>query len=128
MALPGKRSLRKAIEEHGGVISEIAAHFNKSRQTIYRWLDHYSLRGEVQNQRESMRQVSRDVIYQRLMSNDDDKAYDAAKFVMLHLNDDGELLTISPEAMMLLRRMGLSTSEVVAEFEAIIAAMAKESA
>jgi len=120
MALPGKANLRHAIQAHGGVVSEVAAHFNVSRQTVYNWLDHYKMRELVTAARQSMREVAKDVIYQRLMSEDEGAAFEAARFVMLHLQGDGELLTLSPETLMLLRRLGLDVSDVVAQFEGMV--------
>jgi uncharacterized LabA/DUF88 family protein len=120
MALPGKRNLRKAINEHGGLIADVARHFEKSRQTIYNWIDHYNMWNEIDKSRQSMRTVARDVIYQRLMSKHDGDAFEAAKFVMLHLQDDGELIPISPETVRLLTRMGLSMSDVVREFNEVV--------
>jgi len=120
MKKPGKVSLRKTIEETGGVVSDIASHFNVTRQTIYNWLEHYELRDKVVEARQNMRAVAQDVIYARLVTGDDAQSFDAAKFVMLHLRDDGELLALSPETLLLLRQMGMDTSAVVASFEAMV--------
>lgn len=126
MALPGRANLRKAIKEHGGVLADVARHFDVTRSTIYNWLDHYDLRSEVDNARTSMRNVATDVIYQRLMNEDEDKSFEAAKFVMLNMADDGNLLPLSPRVVALLRRMGASVGTVISEFEAIIEQMAME--
>ena len=120
MSLPGRRNLRQAIREHGGLVADVARHFNTTRQTIYNWLDHYDMRDEISKSRTSMRQVAGDVIYQRLMSENMDYSYDAAKFVMLHLKDDGSLLSFSPEVLRYLAMQGMSVSDAVAEFEAMI--------
>lgn len=120
MALPGKVSLRKAIQEHGGLVSDVARHFDVTRQTVYNWLSHYELRNEVTAARQNMRAVAQDVIYARLMADEDAQAFEAAKFVMLHLRDDGELLALSPETLLLLRQMGMDTSAVVAAFEQMV--------
>lgn len=128
MKKPGKASLRKAIKETGGVISDLAAHYSCSRQTIYNWLEHYELRGEIEKSRHSLRAVATDVIYQRLLSNNEDKSWEAAKFVTLHLQDSGDLLALSPETMSALSRMGIRTSDVVAEFEAMVQQHAESSA
>lgn len=123
MALPGKRMVRQLIKEHGGVISQMARNCEYggkegvSRQTIYNWIDHYKLRGQCEAVRVSMRMVSRDVIYQRLMSDDDDAAFDAAKFVTLHLDDTGELLYLDPEIIGMLKELGIPMSEVAQGFE-----------
>lgn len=110
---PGKTSLRKAIREAGGNVSDVAAFFGVTRQTVYRWLDFYQMRGDISSARGSMREIAKDVIYARLMSVDEDRAYDAAKFVTLHLADDGNLLEISPETMLLLRKLGIKPDDVV---------------
>lgn len=120
MALPGKVNLRKKIAEHGGVVSDIADHFRVTRQTIYNWLDHYELRENLTAARQSMRAVAADVIYARLMAEDNGQSFEAAKFVMLHLKADGELLALSPEVLLMLRQMGMDTSAVVAAFEQMV--------
>lgn len=123
MALPGKRKMRELIEKSGGVVSDmarLASEEGVSRQTIYNWLDHYQMRDQVTAARQNMRAVAQDVIYGRLMSNEDAQAFEAAKFVMLHLRDDGELLTLSPETLLLLRQMGMDASAVVTAFEAMV--------
>lgn len=120
MALPGKRNLRIAIEKHGGIVAEIAAHFNKSRQTIYNWLDHYNMRPLLTEARQDMREVAQDVVYQRLMSDEGDKSWDAAKFVLMHLQGDGEPIAISPETRRLLADLGLSVAGFMADFEQLV--------
>lgn len=133
MALPGKRMVRELIKNHGGVISEMARNCeyggkkSVSRQTIYNWIDHYQLRGHCEAVRVSMRMVSRDVIYQRLMGDDDDAAFDAAKFVTLHLDDVGELLYLDPEIMGMLKELDIPMSFVAQRFEQIIRATHMES-
>lgn len=120
MAAPGKRELRLAIKEHGGVIADIAKSFTVSRQTVYRWLDDKDLRSEIPKARVRLRDVSKDVIYQRLFNEDEDKAFEAAKFVKLHMNDDGEVVSLSPQILSLMRRMGLSLPQLVNELETLL--------
>lgn len=135
MALPGKKTVRKLIEDTGGCISDMAREAKSglvkkgvSRQTIYNWIDHYGLRAELEQARVSMRLVSRDVIYDRLMDEDPDRAWEAAKFVTLHLNDAGELLAVSPEVMALLKQMGIPMSDVAQAFEQMVRMKAQEEA
>ena len=124
--LPGVRAVRDVIKAHGGNISEMARNMEwgdktgVTRQTIYNWIDHYALRGEVTAARTSMRMVSQDVVFARLMSEDEDKAFDAARFVLLHLKDDGELLGLSPETLRILAEMGISASDAFLQFEAMM--------
>jgi len=120
MAVPGKRELRLAIKEHGGVIADIAKHFTVSRQTVYRWLDDKNLRSEIPKARARLSDVSTDVIYQRLFNEDEDKAFEAAKFVKLHMNDDGHVLTLTPRLWALMLRMGISGDQLVAELEGLL--------
>ena len=125
MALPGRKFIKDLIKDHGGVISEMARNCKQgiigkkgvSRQTIYNWIEHYDLRDECEKARVSMRMVSRDVIYQRLLTGDDDAAFEAAKFVTLHLNDSGELLYVSPETLRMLRELGVPLSSIADEIE-----------
>lgn len=126
MALPGKTSLRAAIKEHGGLVADIARHYNVSRQTIYNWLDHYNMREELVKGRHMMRDVAKDIVYQRLFAEDDDKQWDAAQFVLTRLRDDGELLSLSPVTLALLKNMGIPLADFLAEFEAMIQAEALE--
>lgn len=135
MALPGKLAVRKLIKDTGGCISDMAREAKNglikkgvSRQTIYNWIDHYGLRAELEEARVTMRLVSRDVIYDRLMNEDSDKAFEAAKFVTLHLNDAGELLAASPEVMALLKQMGIPMSDVARAFEDMVRLKALEDA
>jgi len=120
MAVPGKRELRLAIKEHGGVIADIAKYFTVSRQTVYRWLDDKDLRSEIPKSRARLSDVSTDVIYQRLFNEDEDKAFEAAKFVKLHMNDDGHVLMLPPRLWALLLRMGISGDQLVAELEELL--------
>lgn len=123
MALPGKVSLKKAIEAHGGMIAEIARYYEVTRVTIYNWLDHYDLRAEVTRARHAMREVAQDITYQMLMSDELPVQWEAARFVLLHLKNDGSLM-LSPETLEIMRRMGWRPEEAVAEFEALIRAEA----
>lgn len=120
MALPGRRNLRQAIYALGGNISEIARHFAVERQTVYNWLDHYQIRAEVKASRQQMRAVAGDVVYARLMSGDEDKAYEAARFVLTHLRDDGELLVLSPEVIRILGEQGIPLERVTAVLEQLV--------
>jgi transposase-like protein len=83
---PGKVSLRQAIQETGGVVSDLARHYNNaSRTTIYRWLDQAGLRDKLADARAKMDDVSLDVIYARLMDADEEKSWEAAKFIQQHV-------------------------------------------
>lgn len=115
-----KTAVRKAIEACGGSISDVARHFDVERSTVYRWIDRWQLRPVVTAARASMREVASDVIYSRLMCEDESAAMDAAKFVMLHLRDDGNLLALSPDTMRALAVMGVDVSDAVREFEALV--------
>lgn len=120
MAVPDKRALRKTIQDTGGVISAVAEHYNVNRSTVYRWLEAKDLRDEVTKSRANMRAVATDVIYQRLMHEDADKAYEAARFVHLHMGEDGQALTIPPRLLGVLLRMGLSGADIMVHLEEIL--------
>lgn len=115
-----KTAVRKAIEACGGSLSDVARHFDVERSTVYRWIDRWNLRPVVTAARASMREVAGDVIYSRLMSDDDGAAFEAARFVMLHLRDDGNLLALSPETMRALAVLGVDVSDAVREFESLV--------
>lgn len=125
MARPGRVVLRRAIRDSGGLISDVADLFQTSRQTIYNWMAYYGLRGEVVAARQQMREVAADVIYQRLLTGGDDAAFEAAKFVMLHLQNDGELLEFSSETLRILAEEGITPSEAVRAFEEMMQARAQ---
>lgn len=118
MAVPGKAELRKKLDEHGGSITAIARDQGVTRQTVYNWLDKKDLREHQIKAKRAMRAIANDVIYDRLMDEDDDKAFEAAKHVSLHLRDDGELM-LSADVMEIMRRMGHTPSKAVEEIEAL---------
>lgn len=126
MKRPGKRSLRQAVHDCGGVISDLAATFDVSRQTIYDWLNYYNLRSEIHAARHAMREVAQDVIYERLFNADEALRFEAARFVALHLRNDGELLAINPSIIAMLEEMGADPSAVVREFEDLVRARAMQ--
>lgn len=120
MATPSKADLRKAIGEHGGIVSEIARHYGVTRQTLYNWVAKYGLRERINEARVGMRAVAADVIYQRLMDGDPDAAFEAAKFVMTHMKDDGEMLALPPELIEMMSRMGISAAMVIRELSELM--------
>lgn len=117
MAIPDKRELRKKIDQHGGSVTAIAREEKVSRQTVYNWLDAKDLREYQTRAKRKMRGIANDVIYDRLMSDDEDKAFEAAKHVSLHLKDDGELM-LSADVLEIMRRIGHTPSRAVEELEA----------
>lgn len=120
MTVPTKTELRKAIEECGGIVADVARHYNKSRQTVYRWIAKRGLTDELNSARTNMRAVAKDVVFQRMMNDDEDKAYQAATFVLTNLDKDGEALSLSPEVTAMLLRAGVSVQKVFKDFEALI--------
>lgn len=130
---PGSASLRKAIRDHGGVISEIANYYEVSRRTIYNWMDHYELRDEIKKARAQMRDVAEDVMYQVLIDEpapDDDKAKDrqvaVAKFTLSNTNQRGEFVPISDEVLRLLPRIGMTLDDAAQIFEDMIREAARQ--
>jgi hypothetical protein len=117
-----KTDLRKKIQECGGVISDVADAYRVHRQTVYRWLERFNLWDEVNNARVSVGLVADDIIYQRLMNPDEDKAWDAAKFVKLHLSDRGDSVPLSPRIAALLLREGISINALMENLEMLIEA------
>lgn len=117
---PGKRSLRMAIKQTGGVISELAEHYTVTRQTIYNWLDDYEMRPLISAARGELRAVAKDVIYEHLLAGDKD----IAMFVMRHVRDNGEMIILPPDILRLMYDMGISSSDVVNEFVALMRASA----
>ncbi|MEQ9027553.1 MAG: hypothetical protein RLP44_02460 [Aggregatilineales bacterium] len=122
MALPGKVSLRKAMKETGGVISDLATHFSVTRQTVYRWMDHYEMRHELSAARTNMREVAKDVLYEKLIAGD----VGVAMFVTRHLTADGEMIVFSPEVLRAMEVLGIQPSEAVQQFETLVKAEAQK--
>lgn len=132
MARVGKRSVRKALQEHGGVVAKVAAAFGVSRQTVYTWIAKYDLRGELTTARNLMFDLAADNIYLAVQAGN----LDISKFVLTHMpppagqerwsnrteltGADGAPLGLSPDVLEMLRRMGVEPSEVVREFEQMI--------
>jgi transposase-like protein len=130
---PGRVNLRNAIKDCGGVISEVANHYSVAPRTIYRWLDHYDLRGVVDGARNDMRVVAKDVMYQTLMSEpelDDHKALDrrvgVAKFTLTNMGSDGEFITVSPDVMRLLPLIGMTVESASSLFEDMVREAARQ--
>jgi len=134
---PGKANLRHAISLHGGVVSEIASHFEVTRTTVYNWLDHYDLRDEIHKSRTQMRDVAEDVMYQVLISDprsaeDPDKALDrqigVAKFTLQNTKTDGTFISISDEVLRLLPRIGMTIEDASQIFEDMVREAARQKA
>lgn len=130
---PGKANLRKAIEDCGGGIGDIAKHFSVTRRTIYRWLDHYEMRDDLEAARSDMRMVAKDVMYQTLMSepdDDDHKSLDrrvkVAQFTLNYMGQDGEFIPISPDVMRLLPVLGMTVESASSLFEDMIREAARQ--
>lgn len=119
MAKPGKRNFRRAIEAHGGIVTEIAKHFDVTRATIYNWLTHYQMRDDLRKARQSMREIAQDIVYARLLSDNEDKSFEAARFTLLHLRNDGELLMLSPETIRILDQLGINMATVAQHVEVL---------
>lgn len=121
MAVPGKAELRKRLDEHGGSVTSLAREAGVSRQTVYNWLDKRGLREHQTKAKRAMRAIAKDVIYDRLMSDDEDAAFEASTFVMRHLNDDGELM-LSAEVLEILRQKNVTAREAIRQFEELVIA------
>lgn len=131
MKRPGKTSVRKAIAACGGEVAAIAASYGVARATVYAWLDYYQLRSELEGARAGMLMIAEDVAYERLLSDDADTRWDAARFVLERLGrgrwskrsevtgaDGSELF--DAETLRIMRQYGLDESEVVKEFTALL--------
>jgi hypothetical protein len=102
MKKPGARSFRRAIRECSGIVADVAAYFNVTRQTIYNWRDHYQMHEEFTRARQDARSLCVDVFYERVMHIDEDKRWEAAQFGLRHLRDDGEFSNIPRELLQVL--------------------------
>jgi hypothetical protein len=127
-----RRTLRLALEEHGGVIANVAVAFSVSRQTVYNWVERYQLQDIVATSRNMMFDLATDNVYQAVQ----DGNLDMSKFVLTHMpppvghqrwsnrteitGADGVPLGLSPDVLKLMERMGVEPSDVVKEFEDMI--------
>lgn len=122
-------SVRRSIEEHGGVVAKMAEAFRVSRQTVYTWVDRYGLWPLLERARESMFDLAQDNIMQAVADGD----IDCSKFVLTHMptskrwssraeitGKDGTPLGLSSDVIELMRRMGVEPSQVVKEFEEMV--------
>jgi hypothetical protein len=128
-------SVRKALQEHGGVVVRVAEAFRVSRQTVYSWVERYDLWWMLERARESMFDLAQDNIMQAVADGD----IDCSKFVLTHMptakrwssraeitGKDGSPLGLSADVIELMRRMGVEPSEVVKEFEEMVRVQAAE--
>ena len=125
MKKPGKRSFRQAIEETGGVISDIAEHFGCTNRTIYNWLDHYEMRPELERARTKMRSVAHDIIYEDLIER---QSVSTAMWVLNRYNDQNEALQLDSDVLQMMEALGFQPSEAVLQFQAMIRQMYEQKA
>lgn len=130
MARVASRSVRVALEAHGGNISAVARSFNRSRQTVYNWIEEYDLWDDVKFDRDQMFEMAENNLFKAVQAGN----IDVSKFVLTHMptpkrwsnrteitGADGEaMFALSPDVMALLKAMGVEPSDAHREFEAII--------
>lgn len=130
MARVSARRVREMIQEHRGILSEVAASFDVSRQTVYNWVKKYGLQDIVADARDSIHDIAEQNIFNAVRTGD----LDMSKFVLTHMptrkerwsnrteltGKDGEGLFVSSDVLEMMEALGISKSEVVREFEAMM--------
>lgn len=136
MARVSARRVREMIQEHRGILSEVAASFDVSRQTVYNWVKKYGLQDIVADARDSIHDIAEQNIFNAVKDGD----LDMSKFVLTHMptrkerwsnrteltGKDGEALALSPEVVALMARLNIPLNAVAEELEALIRAQAAE--
>jgi hypothetical protein len=79
------KSVRLALEAHGGNVTATAEHFGVARQTVYNWIDRYGLREHVDFQRDKMFELAERNINYELQKG----SFEASKFVLTHFPTEG---------------------------------------
>lgn len=133
----GKTDLRRALEEHGGIISRVADAYSVTRQTVYNWIEHYELHDKVQAARKGLFDLAVDNVAKAVQEGD----LEMSRFVLTHMpttarwssrseitGKDGTPLVIAPDVMEILRGMGVQDSDLAKQFEDMIREMAKAKA
>lgn len=126
-----KKRAQEVLTQYFGDISATARHFNVTRQTVYNWIARWELTAALDDARDHVFEMAEQNIYQLVINGD----YDASKFTVLNMppgkrrarwssKTDSNLnvqgVTISPDVLALIERLGLSSSDVVREFESLI--------
>lgn len=128
----GKKRLRQAMQENGGIVARIAEQFGVTRQTIYNWIDEYDLRAELAEARDHIFEVAEGNIFGAVHAGD----LDMSKFLLTHMphqrrwssrheltGRDGAAL-LSAETRKLLEELGIDMTDVAREFEELVRAAA----
>ena len=130
MALPGKRTLRKLIQDTGGTVSQMAKNADVSRQTIYNWLDHYNAWSELERGRTNIVSIAATNVYEAVAEGDvaisqwvlERKGRLQGWNKQVEISGTLSQLDLSPEQMAILEASGLNVSDVVNQFVAMLQA------
>lgn len=122
------KSVRLALQAHGGNVSAVADAFDVGRQTVYNWIKRYALRDLVELSRDTMFATAEANINLAVQAGD----IDASKFVLTHMPTEGRWssktdvsvspLGIPPEIKKMLDDMGLAVDDVGTAFNEMICA------
>lgn len=133
-----KRKFRLAVDGSKGIISVIARRLGCSRQTVYNYMERYP---EFKELIDDEREEIIDLAEFKLLKHVNAGELRAILFVLESLGKnrgwskrtevtgaDGAALGLSPEIVALMAQLGISESDVVREFEALIRAQAEQEA
>jgi predicted transcriptional regulator len=130
LARISKRRVREVLAEKNGVITQVAEALAVTRQTVYNYLDKYQLWDDLERDRQRLLTLAVNNIAAAVEKGD----VDTSKWVASRLGREqgwnekidveGTMLPLSPEALKNLERLGLDVSEVVRQFESMLAAQA----
>lgn len=129
-----KTEFRRALEGSDGHVGVIARRLNVSRSTVYRYLDRYpelkqTLTKERQSGRDEIVEIAQTQLMQGLIAGD----ARLIMFALRHYDRDGVPGAIdldslfAPDVVEVMKAQGITTSDVVREFEALMRAQADKS-
>lgn len=129
-----ERSVRLALQEHGGNVSAVADAFGRSRQTVYNWIQRYALRDMVDLSRDTMFATAEANINLAVQAGN----LEASKFVLTHMPVEGRWSSrneltgkdgkdlFDDELRAAMQALGIDQRAVVAEFRALMLAEAEQ--
>ena len=119
-----KRTLREAIDEHGGNVTVMAHHLGCSRQAVYDGLGRYpELKPHLDKERETTNQhlvdIAKNSLEMAILNGD----LRAVMFALRQYDTGqvkGEGMGLSADVLMLLEQMNIPMNDVVQQFEQLI--------
>lgn len=121
-----RTSLALAIKEHGGNVTKIAQHYQRSRQTIYDWVSDFEMHAELEAARKQVFSAAEDNLISAVYEGD----REISKFVVTHFPGgrrwssrqevSATALQLPPDVAQIVNESGLSLEEIVRAFAEVI--------